>query len=148
MVTRRLALASGALGAALSLGARAAAAHPLHVTYADVAVSGGQATVTLRVYTDDLLKAAGGAARVDAYVRTHFALSDAAGRPLALASCGATVRGDMTHLCLRGALPRGTVRLANDLLVALYGDQMNVVRAPAGRTLLFTRGRTVQMVTT
>ena len=138
----------GALGTALSLGARPAAAHPLHVTYADVALSGGQATVTLRVYTDDLLKAAGGAARVDAYVRAHFAFADAAGRPLALASCGSAVHGDMTHLCLRGALPGGAVRLANDLLVALYGDQMNVVRAPAGRTLLFTRGRTVQMVTT
>jgi hypothetical protein len=142
VVTRRLALLA-ALGTALL--ARAAGAHPLHVTYADVTVAGGSAAVTLRVYTDDLLKVAGGARGVDAYVRAHFALVDAAGRAVPLASCGSQVHGDMTHLCLRGVAPRGPVRLANDLLVALYADQINVVRSAKG-TVLFTRDRRVQVV--
>jgi hypothetical protein len=145
-VTRRAAALVAALMAALCV-ARPAAAHPLHVTYADVAVDRGAATVTLRVYTDDLLRAAGGAARVDAYVRAHFALRDAAGRAVALAPCGRPAQGDMTHLCLRGAAPAGALRemrVTNDLLVALYADQMNVVRSSAGRTVLFTRDRTAQ----
>ncbi|AHG93771.1 hypothetical protein J421_6236 (plasmid) [Gemmatirosa kalamazoonensis] len=150
MVTRRVAAALGALGAACAsavasaVAATSAGAHPLHVTYADVAVARGTATVTLRVYTDDLLRAAGGAGGVDAYVRAHFALADAAGRPIALASCGAAVHGDMTHLCLRGAASGPGVRVTNDLLVTLYADQINVVRSSAGRTALFTRTRRAQ----
>ena len=148
MVTLRARLAAIALGT-LALAPRADA-HPLHVTYADVAVGAGVATVTLRVYTDDLRRAAGGAAggAVDAYVRAHFALADAAGRAIPLASCGAVVRGDMTHLCLRGAAPARAstagVRVTDDLLVALYTDQINVVRASGGRTALFTRDRRTQ----
>jgi len=145
-VVRRL--AAGALLLGLAASAAPAGAHPLHVTYADVVVAGGAATVTLRVYTDDLLRAAGGAAHVDAYVRAHFALADAAGRAIPLASCGAVVRGDMTHLCLRGAAPARAstagVRVTDDLLVALYTDQINVVRASGGRTALFTRDRRTQ----
>ena len=146
MVTRRVAAALGALGAvcASAVVATSAGAHPLHVTYADVAVARGTATVTLRVYTDDLLRAAGGVGGVDAYVRAHFALADGAGRPIALASCGAAVHGDMTHLCLRGAASASGVRVTNDLLVTLYADQINVVRSSAGRTALFTRTRRVQ----
>jgi hypothetical protein len=139
VVTRSL-RAAVALGAT-ALAATPAAAHPIHVTYADVAVRGATATVTLRVYTDDLLRAAGGAAGVDAYVRRHFALADASGRPVALTSCGSAVRGEMTHLCLTGAAPAGSARVTNALLVSLYADQINVVRA-GGRTVLFTRGRT------
>jgi hypothetical protein len=135
-VVRRLAAA--ALG--VTLTAAAARAHPIHVTYADVRVAGATATVTLRVYTDDLLRAAGGAAGVDAYVRAHFALADAAGRPVPLAPCGTSTRGEMTHLCLTGAAPRGGARVTNAILVALYADQINVVRA-GGRTVLLTRGR-------
>jgi hypothetical protein len=136
---RAVALLALALGTAPSV----AGAHPLHVTYADVAVAGGSATVTLRVYTDDLLRASGGAANVDAYVRAHFALVDAAGRAVPLAPCGRAVHGDMTHLCLRGATPRAVARVADDLLVALYADQINVVRA-ASRTVLLTRDRRTQ----
>lgn len=132
--------------AALACRARTAAAHPLHVTYADVAVAAGRATVTLRVYTDDLLRAAGGAARVDAYVRAHFALRDARGRRVPLASCGAAARGDMTHLCLCGATAAPVASATNDLLVALYADQINVVRSAAGRTVLFTRARRAQAI--
>jgi hypothetical protein len=141
-VVRRLASAALLLG--LLADAAPAGAHPLHVTYADVVVAGGAATVTLRVYTNDLLRAAGGAARVDAYVRAHFALADAAGRGVALVSCGAAVRGDMTHLCLRGAVPSAALRVTNDLLVTLYADQINLVRVNGGRTALLTRARRVQ----
>jgi hypothetical protein len=145
VVRRRVRLAAVVLGT-LAAASRAAA-HPLHVTYADVAVSAGVATVTLRVYTDDLRRASGGVG-LDAYVRAHFALADAAGRAIALAPCGAVVRGDMTHLCLRGAAPAGAstggVRVTDDLLVTLYADQINVVRATGGRTALFTRDRRAQ----
>ena len=140
MVRRAAAALVAGLGAAAP-----ALAHPIHVTYADVMVAGGAATVTLRVYTDDLLRASG-TAGVDAYVRAHFLLADASGRAVPLASCGASVRGEMTHVCLRGAAPRGAVRVTNALLVALYADQINVVRA-GGRTVLFTRGRTTGAIT-
>lgn len=134
MVTRRLALVATVAVASPSR------AHPIHVTYTDVAVHGATATVTLRVYTDDLLRAAGAPGRVDAYVRAHFALADAAGRPITLASCGWAVRGEMTHLCLRGAAAHAPARVTNALLVALYADQVNVVRA-GGRTILLTKHR-------
>lgn len=132
--------------AAVACVARPAAAHPLHVAYADVALRGGRATVTLRVYTDDLLRAAGGPARVEAYVRAHFALRDARGQAVSLASCGAAVRGDMTHLCLAGAASTSIARVTNDLLVALHADQINVVRSAAGRTVLCTRDRPTQAI--
>ena len=143
-MVRRSRLRLAALTLGIAGAAAPAGAHPLHVTYADVDVAGGTATVTLRVYTDDLLRAAGGAARVDAYVRAHLALADGAGRAVALASCGAAARGDMTHLCLRGAVASAAVRVTDDLLVALYADQINVVRARGGRTALFTRAHRVQ----
>jgi len=149
-MVRRVALgalsALGAIACGLAL-ARSADAHALHVSYADVAVERGAARVALRVYTDDLLRAAGAPARVDGYVRAHFALADRAGRAVPLAPCGSAVRGDMTHLCLQGALPAGSlggVRLTDDILHAQYTDQINVVRVAAGRTVLFTRSRPVQ----
>jgi hypothetical protein len=144
VVTRAVAAALVAL-AALLLDAARAESHALHVSYADVTFASGEVRVALRVYTDDLGRAAGRAGAL-AYVGAHFVLVGGTGGPVRLAACGATTQGDMTHLCLRATFtdgPRGA-RLTNDILLADYGDQVNVVRVSGGRTLLFTRDRRAQ----
>lgn len=147
MVTRTLLRASALSLITLAVLARRGESHALHVSYADVSVANGEAHVALRAYTDDLARAAGGAARAPAYVVAHFALAMPNGARIALATCGTTTQGDMTHLCLRAPLTAANLRgarLTNDVLLAEYSDQVNVVRIDAGRTLLFTRARRVQ----
>jgi hypothetical protein len=143
---RRAALAAVTSCVAIAASATTAESHALHVSYADVTFAGGEVRVALRVYTDDLARASGGGPGAIGYVGAHFVLAGAAGAPVRLAACGVSTQGDMTHRCLRGSIagaPRGA-RLTNDILLASYGDQVNVVRVSGGRTLLFTRDRRVQ----
>jgi hypothetical protein len=149
-VVKSLGTAVAAAALALALVPRTASPHALHVTYADIGVTAGAVEVRLRVYTDDLTRASGGGTRAASYVASHFALADRRGGRVALTPCGTTTLGDMTHLCFRApnagsALPTGA-RLTNDLLVALYADQINVVRVAGGRTMLFTRSTRVQAI--
>ncbi len=107
-----------------------AAMHPMHTSVAELVhePAARSALVTLRVFTDDL-RAAVPADRdsdAEAYVRSHFELRDASGRPVPLRWAGAS-----------------RSRVLSLILCERFADQVNIVRATsAGRTasLLFTRG--------
>jgi hypothetical protein len=155
------ALAVGALAwAAAVLTASAAAAHPLHTTVSQLSYDGErrELRVEMRAFADDLAAAvarrartgvAGGApsdAATLAYLSDSFVLIDPSGRPVPLGWCGARRAGDALLICMRGPV-RGAglrgYRLRNVVLFDSFADQVNVVRASAGRstqTLLFTAG--------
>jgi hypothetical protein len=128
------------------------AAHPLHTTHTELAERGGTIAVTIRAFTDDLVKAAGkrrpdGApddSAVAGYVRTRLLLHDRTGRPLALQYLEQRSQGGLTLLALRGPAARlAGVRITNRLQVELFPDQVNIVQARYGgrtATLVFTAG--------
>ena len=157
--------AAAALGAALLVAGdppRAAIAHPLHTSLAEVTYDPAARAVhvLLRVFVDDFSSAVLHArpAAPDApivlppdsamfrYVSGRFSLADRAGRPVPLRWCGARRAGEQLFVCLRApatTAPGAGARVRNALLTELFTDQINVVRASvSGRrqTLLFTRG--------
>ena len=134
------------------------AAHPLHSTIADVSTNNGAVRATIRVFADDFGTAvtrslrgrsapAGPAwdAAAVAYVASTFALSDRAGRALALRSCGVRRAADMYFVCVETTVPAKleALRVGNRILCDVWDDQVNVVQATIGgarRSLLFTKG--------
>jgi len=126
-----------------------AAMHPMHTSVAELVHQPATRStlVTLRVFTDDLRAAVPSDRDSDAeaYVRSHFELRDASGRPVPLRWAGASRSGDVIQLRFRADLQAGLagVRVRNLILCERFADQVNIVRASsAGRTasLLFTRG--------
>jgi len=137
---------SGVLGLALHA---LAALHPMHTSVAELVHEPGTRSVlvTLRIFDDDFRTAVPGTRDSDAeaYVRSHFELRDASGRPVPLRWAGASRSGDVIQLRFRADLPAGLagVRVLSLILCERFADQVNIVRATsAGRTasLLFTRG--------
>jgi len=140
--------------ALLALALAAGRAHPMHTAVAELIQEGprGQATISLRVFTDDFqaavppsLDAAAADSAMARYLRGTFALVDRAGRPVRLAWAGAEREGDVIVLRLRGEVPGGLAgaRVTSLVLCDRFEDQVNIVRAVYGSrtaTLLFTRG--------
>jgi hypothetical protein len=144
----------------VALGASAGRMHPLHTTISTIAYDAAshQATVTVRVFTNDLDTAiarrtrgrslAGGRAPDSAsfaYLASVLTAVGRDGRPLLAQWCGSRVTGDLLWACLRLSTPGGLsgVRIRNQALVELFDDQVNVVMADYdGRreSLLFTKG--------
>lgn len=147
-----------AFALALSLFATPESAHPLHSTIAEVSESNGTVRATIRVFADDFgtavtrslrgrTAAVGPAwdAAAVAYVASAFALTDRAGRPLALRSCGVRRSADMYFVCVETTTPATIASLSvrNRILCDIWDDQVNVVQANVGgsrRSLLFTKG--------
>ncbi len=131
----------------------AGAAHPLHTTWTELSYGpdGRTIEVSVRVFVDDLRAALGREvtdASAFAYLASAVAVTDRAGRPLALAWCGMRRTGDVVWLCLRAPAPAGVSGLAGfgvevRVLFEVYRDQINIVQASSeGRrtSLLFSRG--------
>jgi hypothetical protein len=109
--------------------------------------------ISIRVFTDDLTKAAAAYAKLksitssaaDAYARATFVVVDHDGRAVPLVSCGSQPVSDLTWLCYRASAPRGPsgFKLAHRILFELYSDQINIVQSAYGgrkQSLLFVRG--------
>jgi hypothetical protein len=136
----------------VSVAPRVADAHPLHTTMTEVAYDGRTRTVqaTIRVFADDFAKAVtasriAGADPGGAYVARAFAITGPDGRAVPLRVSGTRRTGDLLWITLRGAAPAGirggTVR--NQMLCALFTDQVNILRATYGgapRSMLFVPG--------
>lgn len=156
---RRLALTG--LTVALSLVPGVANAHPLHTTMTELTEDRARGIVraTIRVFADDFGTAvtrsvrgraiAPGAewdAAAIAYTARAFAMIDAAGRPLALVSCGIRRTADLVWVCLEARTPRKleTLQVRNAVLCDLFDDQVNVVQGTLAsgqrRSLLFVKG--------
>jgi hypothetical protein len=130
---------------------RPAVAHPIHTTYAEVQVSGSQATLTIRAFADDFATAVARFNRrsvprdsavapddVARYLADAVQVRDAQGRPVALVSCGVRRAGALTYACVRLSWTAG-MRLTNRVLTDVHADQVNIVQQKGGPTLLFTR---------
>lgn len=126
-------------------------AHPLHTTHTDLAEVGGEVTVLVRAFTDDLTTAVRqrlGAIDDSAlvrYVRATVTLLDPAGHGVPLAWAGRQVQGDVTLLRLRatGLTTLAGARVRQSMHMELFSDQVNVVQARyAGhqQSLLFVPG--------
>jgi hypothetical protein len=151
--------------AALLITSHSLAAHPLHTSLAELVYDpvAKEIRISVRVFVDDLTKASEAYARaksaagrasggprpaespVLAYARASFLVTDRAGRPLSLASCGAKIIGDLMWLCFHTPAPAGPAgfRVMHRILFDLYADQINIVQASYGgkkSSLLFTRG--------
>jgi len=145
---------SAAWGLLLTLALAAGRTHAMHTAVAEVVEAGvpGEATIRLRVFTDDLRAAValpGDAAAADSamarYLRGTFALADRTGRPIRLTWGGADRTGDVLLIRLHGRVPGGLAgaRVTSLVLCERFEDQVNIVRATYGgqvATLLFTRG--------
>ncbi len=149
-----LALATGAW-------APARAAHPLHTTFTEVAWDAPTRTLrlTVRAFAEDLDAAARASARGAEtaaamrarYVASRLVVRDAAGRPLALASCGGREERDLVFVCLAAPLPdaRRGITLGHHVLTEVFDDQVNVVRLSLGARrgmALFTKGAAARQV--
>lgn len=144
MVTGIGALLVGMLGAA-----PAARAHPLHSTLTTIAWHDERRLldVAVRVFTQDLADAAGGAVSDSAacgYATSVFSIRDAAGRALHARTCAIERVGDVTWIRLDIPAPSPTgLKALNAFLFERFPDQINIVQANlAGRarTILFTSG--------
>jgi hypothetical protein len=135
---------------ALALGALA---HPMHTSVAELRYdpSNRQATITIRIYPDDLASAVPGAETAGAdsalrrYVNERFTITDRHGTAIRLEWQGVEPVGDALRIRLRAAVPAGLAgaRVAHLLLHERFGDQVNIVRAGGGghtATLLFVPG--------
>lgn len=141
---------------------RSAYAHPIHTTLTRVTVTGNVLTFSVRTFADDfsatVARFAGRAAPRDSsapmadalrYVQANFRIIDAAGKPVALESCGIRRDKELYWLCLQASPAGGMrgVRIGNQMLTELHSDQVNIVQlAPPAtrRTMLFTKGSAVQ----
>ena len=140
-------------------------AHPLHTSLAEMVYdpAAKEIRISIRVFVDDLTKASDAYARARAaalrrpgspataeltlidYIRASFIVTDRAGHPLSLSSCGGKPVGDLMWLCFRAPAPAGPAgfSVTHKVLFDLYADQINIVQASYGGkkiSLLFTRG--------
>lgn len=136
-------------------------AHPLHTTMTELIEDRARGTVraTIRVFADDfgtavsrsvrgraLAPGAAWDAAAVAYTARAFGMRDAAGRPLALASCGIRRTADLVWVCLEARTPQAmaTLQVRNAVLCELFDDQVNVVQGTLAsgqrRSLLFVKG--------
>ena len=157
---RALLIAALIVAGGVLLNPRAAAAHPLHTSLAELSYDSrsGSIVVSLRVFVDDFTNAStrqrqqlvsrgrssSRSPLVD-YALESFSIFDASGRRVLLQSCGGKRVGDLMWLCFKGSVPRGKQGLSvtSRILFDLYRDQINIVKAVAdGKTsnLLFTPG--------
>ncbi|HXT18476.1 MAG TPA: DUF6702 family protein [Gemmatimonadaceae bacterium] len=121
--------------------------HPLHTTMTELTVDEARHSVraVVRAFADDVTAAAKRRLSRGDYVAAGLAITDAAGRQLALRSCGVRHTGDVVFVCFDGTFdgsPRA-LRLADSLLCDLFDDQVNVVQIIDGgerRSMLFVRG--------
>ena len=160
MMRTRSALVAGALSAALALpgGALppAAEVHPLHTTMSEIALDPRRRVlrIMIRVFAGDFAQAvatapssrsvADSASRELAYLRRSVVLTNE-GRPLLLRTCGTRRAGDVRWVCLEADAPPTltALRLQNTLLMALFTDQVNIVRSLVSgtpRSVMYTRG--------
>ena len=146
--------------AAISLGARSEAAHPLHTTLVQLTYDarGRVLEGIIRVFAGDSAAAVakrGGVATPNddrvtdaaafAYVSGTFRLSDAAGHAVPLAWCGSRRAIDLLWLCVRAATASApqALELSDQMLCELFDDQINIVQSVAGEkhaSMLFTKG--------
>lgn len=126
-------------------------AHPLHTTHTDLVESGGQVTVQVRAFSDDLHSAiqkqehAVDDSALARYVRLAVNLTDVRGRPVPLTWLGQESLGDVTLIRLRGAPAGGLAgaRVSQTMHMEVFSDQVNVVQANYGGrrvSLLFVPG--------
>ena len=141
----------------IALSPSIARAHPLHTSFAQLAVDTetGAVNVSLRVFIDDFSAAAAqwskrnpgesGMSAAVAYARASFTIRESSGRAIILQSCGEKRVGDLMYVCLRGKLsPRASVStVLSRPLVEKFDDQVNIVQVTYSNrkaNLLFTRG--------
>lgn len=125
------------------------AVHKIHVSVAQLEYNAKQQNVevVMRVYADDLENALSRHAKrpikidpekdreagdvVMAYLREHFELKNAAGKPVRFAWVGIESQVDMYWLYFQGKLPAGLAgtQLKNRVLCELFDDQVNIVNA-------------------
>lgn len=157
MVIRRIIALCATTATLLGAGVSVAGAHPLHTTMSELTVDAPHhvVRVVVRAFADDYLKAVAAARKprvppaVDgaeslAYLQGTLVLDDN-GNALTLRSCGVKTSADLVWLCVEASLPAAgnQLHLRNALLVNLFDDQVNIVRATsngATRSLLFVRG--------
>ena len=150
MNARRVAMT---LAVATAISAGQLDAHPLHTTLTELTEDRTHGTVraVIRVFADDfgtaVSKSQGATsdAAAIAYIAKVFAMSDRAGRPLSLTSCGTKRTSDLLWICVEGASADGLapLKVRSAVLCDLFKDQINVVQGivnGARRSLLFTRG--------
>lgn len=138
----------------------AARAHPLHTTLTDVTTDPVRGTlrVTIRVFADDFSAAAArhsglrppadyqlADAVIARYVAARVQLLDASGRRAPLSWGGARREGEMIWITVHVPALRSLagVRIGNALMLDVFDDQVNIVRAQAGSrrsSVLFTKG--------
>jgi hypothetical protein len=143
---------------ALLFGLGFAPAHPLHTTLATVEWRADRhiLEIAVRVFAQDLADAVArsrNGASITApapdsaacrYALGVLWIRDAAGRPLAPASCTAERAADVTWIRLEVPAegPAG-LQILSAFLFELFPDQINIVQAMLGgraRTVLFTQG--------
>jgi hypothetical protein len=158
-VRGRVARLAAVLMLPVALGAARGVRHPLHTTLTRIARGAEARTldVTVRVFVDDFSAAvarrggAGGPAvtpppdsAAHAYVAAALTLTDGAGHRVPLRWVGARRTNDLLWLSFVAGVPTADgLRVANQLLVELHADQVNIVQADVGgrrTSLLFTRG--------
>lgn len=140
-------------------------AHPIHTTLTRVTTTRNVLTLNVRTFADDfsatVARFAGRAAPRDSsapvadvlrYLQATFRVVDAAGKPVALESCGIRREKELYWLCLKATSAGGMrgVRIGNQMLTELHSDQVNIVQlAPpaARRTMLFTKSSALQELT-
>lgn len=116
--------------------------HPLHSSSATLMESARGATLTVRIFTDDLdAVAPGGDSAVAAYVRQHVRLAVKSGAPVRLEVITVDRDGDRTQVTARVLAPAGLegLRVQQAVLWERYDDQINLFRASI-------RGRSTTMV--
>lgn len=121
--------------------------HPLHSSSASLRdVGNGRITLSVRIFTDDLVAAApGGDRAIATYVREHVRLITRNGQPVVLEIAMITVDGDLTQVTARGTVSGGLagLRVQHAVLWERYHDQVNLLRASIGGrsiTLVFANG--------
>jgi hypothetical protein len=142
----------------LAVASSTANAHPIHTTLTKVTIEQHAITFNVRAFADDFsatiarfagrkppVDSSAPAADVQSYLQAHFAVMNAAGKPMTLESCGTKRANELYWLCFRISLPGGSkgISVRNQMLTELHADQVNIVQLepPASRrTMLFTKG--------
>ena len=139
---------------------RPAAAHPIHMSFAEARYSENGTTLQLlvRVFANDFAAAAARRARIQlgrdsvidmpnavAYLVEKLQLIGADGRAIQLVVCATKRVDQMLFICLQAKAPRGTqkLRILNCIMPELFDDQVNVVQTVTGAaraSRLFVRG--------
>lgn len=157
---RRPATALVAMLVSVAIGATASRAysHPLHTTLSELTVApDGTVQIVLRAFVDDFSAAVVGRAgpmptpvstppdsATARYLGASVALTDVAGRRVALTLSNVRRSGDLVWVTLRSPASRASTgaSLTNRVLFERYDDQVNIVQTSVAgkrRTLLFTK---------